>query len=83
MSALRLARGFTGRAKVIKFAGCYHGHGDAFLISAGSGALTNGVPDSPGVTDGRRARHDRRRLQRPRGACAAAFEAARRRDRGR
>jgi glutamate-1-semialdehyde 2,1-aminomutase len=52
MSALRLARGFTGRAKVIKFAGCYHGHGDAFLISAGSGALTNGVPDSPGITEG-------------------------------
>ncbi len=52
MSALRLARGFTGRAKVIKFAGCYHGHADAFLISAGSGALTNGVPDSPGITDG-------------------------------
>jgi glutamate-1-semialdehyde 2,1-aminomutase len=52
MSALRLARGFTGRDKVIKFAGCYHGHGDAFLISAGSGALTNGVPDSPGITEG-------------------------------
>jgi len=52
MSALRLARGFTGRSKVIKFAGCYHGHGDAFLISAGSGALTNGVPDSPGITEG-------------------------------
>ena len=52
MSALRLARGFTGRAKVVKFAGCYHGHGDAFLISAGSGALTNGVPDSPGITAG-------------------------------
>jgi glutamate-1-semialdehyde 2,1-aminomutase len=52
MSALRLARGFTGRAKVMKFAGCYHGHGDAFLISAGSGALTNGVPDSPGITEG-------------------------------
>jgi len=52
MSALRLARGFTGRAKVLKFAGCYHGHGDAFLISAGSGALTNGVPDSPGITEG-------------------------------
>ena len=52
MSALRLARGFTGREKVIKFAGCYHGHGDAFLISAGSGALTNGVPDSPGITAG-------------------------------
>jgi len=52
MSALRLARGFTGRSKVVKFAGCYHGHGDAFLISAGSGALTNGVPDSPGITAG-------------------------------
>jgi glutamate-1-semialdehyde 2,1-aminomutase len=52
MSALRLARGFTGRSKLIKFAGCYHGHGDAFLISAGSGALTNGVPDSPGITEG-------------------------------
>jgi glutamate-1-semialdehyde 2,1-aminomutase len=52
MSALRLARGFTGRDKVIKFAGCYHGHADAFLISAGSGALTTGVPDSPGITEG-------------------------------
>ena len=52
MSALRLARGFTGREKLVKFAGCYHGHGDAFLISAGSGALTNGVPDSPGITRG-------------------------------
>ena len=52
ISALRLARGFTGRDRVVKFAGCYHGHGDAFLISAGSGALTNGVPDSPGVTEG-------------------------------
>jgi glutamate-1-semialdehyde 2,1-aminomutase len=52
MSAVRLARGFTGRPKIVKFAGCYHGHGDAFLIAAGSGALTNGAPDSPGVTDG-------------------------------
>jgi glutamate-1-semialdehyde 2,1-aminomutase len=52
MSALRLARGFTGRERLVKFAGCYHGHGDAFLISAGSGALTNGVPDSPGITAG-------------------------------
>jgi glutamate-1-semialdehyde 2,1-aminomutase len=52
MSALRLARGFTGRDKVVKFAGCYHGHGDAFLIAAGSGALTHGTPDSPGVTEG-------------------------------
>jgi len=52
MSAVRLARGFTGRAKMVKFAGGYHGHGDSFLISAGSGALTTGVPDSPGITDG-------------------------------
>ncbi len=49
MSALRLARAATGRSKVIKFEGCYHGHGDAFLASAGSGALTFGTPDSPGV----------------------------------
>jgi glutamate-1-semialdehyde 2,1-aminomutase len=49
MSALRLARGFTGRDKVIKFAGCYHGHADAFLVQAGSGAATFGVPTSPGV----------------------------------
>ena len=52
MSALRLARGFTGRNKFIKFAGCYHGHGDSFLIKAGSGALTHGVPDSAGITPG-------------------------------
>lgn len=49
MSALRLARGFTGRDDVLKFEGCYHGHGDAFLVKAGSGALTFGVPTSPGV----------------------------------
>lgn len=52
MSALRLARGYTGRPKVIKFAGCYHGHCDSFLIKAGSGAATLGCPDSPGVTGG-------------------------------
>lgn len=52
MSAIRLARGFTRRSKIVKFAGCYHGHGDSFLIAAGSGALTHGVPDSPGVTEG-------------------------------
>jgi glutamate-1-semialdehyde 2,1-aminomutase len=52
MSAIRLARGFTGRDKIVKFAGCYHGHGDSFLIAAGSGALTNGVPNSPGITEG-------------------------------
>ena len=52
MSAIRLARGFTGREKIIKFEGCYHGHGDSFLIAAGSGAITMGTPDSPGVTKG-------------------------------
>jgi len=50
MSAIRLARGFTGRAKVVKFAGCYHGHVDALLASAGSGVATFGLPDTPGVT---------------------------------
>ena len=50
MSALRLARGFTKRDLVVKFAGCYHGHADSFLIKAGSGAITLGLPDSPGVT---------------------------------
>jgi len=50
MSALRLARGFTGRSKVVKFAGCYHGHVDALLASAGSGVVTFGLPDTPGVT---------------------------------
>ncbi|RKX79613.1 MAG: glutamate-1-semialdehyde-2,1-aminomutase [Spirochaetes bacterium] len=52
MSAVRLARGFTGRSKIIKFEGCYHGHGDCFLIKAGSGVLTLGIPGSPGVTEG-------------------------------
>jgi glutamate-1-semialdehyde 2,1-aminomutase len=52
MSAARLARAFTGRAKIVKFEGCYHGHADAFLAQAGSGALTLGVPTSPGVPEG-------------------------------
>src|SRR5690606_30576663 len=52
MSAIRLARGYTGRDKIIKMKGCYHGHGDSFLIAAGSGAMTFGTPDSPGVTRG-------------------------------
>ena len=52
MSALRAARGFTGRDKIIKFAGCYHGHTDAMLVSAGSGVMTSGVPDSAGVPKG-------------------------------
>jgi glutamate-1-semialdehyde 2,1-aminomutase len=52
MSAIRLARGFTNREVIVKFAGNYHGHGDSFLIKAGSGAITLGLPDSPGVTKG-------------------------------
>ncbi len=52
MAAIRLARGYTGKSKIIKFEGCYHGHGDSFLIAAGSGAITMGVPDSLGVTQG-------------------------------
>lgn len=52
MSAIRLARGYTDREKIIKFKGCYHGHSDSFLISAGSGAVTFGSPNSPGVTSG-------------------------------
>ena len=52
MSAIRVARGYTGRDKILKFEGCYHGHADSFLIAAGSGALTLGAPDSPGVPTG-------------------------------
>jgi glutamate-1-semialdehyde 2,1-aminomutase len=52
MSAVRLARGYSGKEKIIKFAGCYHGHSDSFLIQAGSGAVTFGSPNSPGVTQG-------------------------------
>ncbi len=49
MSAIRLARGYTSRNKIVKFEGCYHGHADSLLVKAGSGALTLGVPSSPGV----------------------------------
>jgi glutamate-1-semialdehyde 2,1-aminomutase len=52
MAAIRVARGFTGRDKIIKFEGCYHGHGDSFLIAAGSGVATLGIPGTPGVTQG-------------------------------
>lgn len=52
MSALRVARGFTGKDKIIKFGGCYHGHSDSMLVSAGSGVMTSGVPDSAGVPEG-------------------------------
>jgi glutamate-1-semialdehyde 2,1-aminomutase len=51
MSAIRLARAYTGRKKIIKFEGCYHGHADSFLVKAGSGATTLGIPSSPGVPD--------------------------------
>jgi glutamate-1-semialdehyde 2,1-aminomutase len=56
MSAIRLARGFAGRDKIVKFSGCYHGHADSLLVKAGSGVATFGVPDSPGVP-GDIARH--------------------------
>ncbi|KAG1530851.1 hypothetical protein G6F50_017049 [Rhizopus delemar] len=52
LSAIRLARGATGRNRIVKFEGCYHGHGDSFLVKAGSGMLTLGVPTSPGVPAG-------------------------------
>src|SRR5699024_6051131 len=52
LSALRLARGYTGRNKILKFEGCYHGHSDSLLIKAGSGVATLGLPDSPGVPEG-------------------------------
>jgi glutamate-1-semialdehyde 2,1-aminomutase len=52
MTAIRLARGYTGRDKIVKFEGCYHGHSDSLLVKAGSGALTLGVPSSPGVPEG-------------------------------
>lgn len=52
MSALRLARAYTGRESIVKFIGCYHGHHDSLLVKAGSGAATLGVPDSPGVPKG-------------------------------
>ena len=51
MSAIRLARGYTGRDKILKFEGCYHGHADSLLVKAGSGALTLGVPNSPGIPE--------------------------------
>ena len=57
MSALRLARGFTGRDKIVKFAGCYHGHADALLVSAGSSALTHGVPHYTTMAGARAAVH--------------------------
>ena len=80
MTALRVARGFTRREKVIKFAGCYHGHSDAFLVKAGSGAATLGVPSSPGVPAAVAAETVGRRVQRP-GRGAGGFREERGRSR--
>ena len=82
MSALRLARAATGRDKLVKFAGCYHGHADPFLVAAGSGAATLGMPSSPGVPAAVTARHAGRALQRPR-RRRGALRRARHRDRRR
>ena len=73
MSALRVARGFTGRRKILKFDGCYHGHADSLLVSAGSGVATLGIPGSPGVPEGTVAWrvNKARRLLRERLAAAA------------
>ena len=57
MSSLRVARGYTGRDRIVKFVGCYHGHSDSLLVKAGSGLATFGVPDSPGVPKGRRRKY--------------------------
>ena len=65
MSALRLARAYTGRSKIVKFEGGYHGHSDALLVAAGSGALAHGVPDSAGCDGIIRARHAAWGVQRP------------------
>ena len=81
MSAIRLARGFTGRRKIVKFAGCYHGHVDALLADAGSGVATLGLPTTPGVTGAHRRGHARAALQRPRRG-AGRVRRARRRHRG-
>ena len=83
MSAIRLARGFTGRETIVKFAGNYHGHADSLLVAAGSSAATLGVPNSPGVTAGTAQRHAGPALQRPGGLGSRlrrAWSADRRRD---
>ena len=71
MSAIRLARGFTGRDKIVKFEGCYHGHSDSLLVKAGSGALTLRRADLARRAAGARRAHDHARLQRHRAGAAA------------
>ena len=77
MSAIRLARGYTGRDSIIKFEGCYHGHSDSLLVKAGSGALTFGVPNSPGVPAAF-AKHPDPAVQRHRGGARPWAKSARR-----
>ena len=81
MSAIRLARGFTGRDKIVKFEGCYHGHSDSLLVKAGSGALTFGVPTSPGVPKELAAQTLTLALQRHRAGAAAVRRASAQRSR--
>ena len=82
MSAVRLARGVTGRDKIVKFDGCYHGHSDALLVAGGSGVAQMGLPGSAGVTAGAVARHHRRSLQRSADAGRRRRGGARRTGRG-
>ena len=77
MSAIRLARAATGRDAVLKFAGAYHGHVDGLLAEAGSGLATQGIPASPGVTDGAGGRHGRGAVERPRRRWSARWPSAR------
>ena len=77
MSAVRVARAATGRDRIVKFEGCYHGHADAFLVKAGSGALTLGTPTSPGVTRGGVRRHAGRVLTTISTSCRRLFDANR------
>ena len=80
MSALRLARGFTGRRKILKFDGCYHGHADCLLVAAGSGVATLGIPGSPGVPEGDGAPTRWSRPTTTSAAVEAALRGARRRE---
>ena len=80
MSAIRLARGYTGRDKIVKFEGCYHGHADSLLVKAGSGALTLGQPNKPGRTGRFRQAHPDLRLQRS-GLGTRSLHPVRQRDR--